>query len=38
MAKKVSLVINGMKKQVDSTPDMVLIDLLRDVMHLTGTK
>ena len=38
MPKKVSLVINGVKKQVEATPDMVLIDLLRDNLHLTGTK
>jgi len=35
---KVSLTINGMKKQVDVNPETVLIDLLREDLHLTGTK
>ncbi len=38
MAKKVSLVINGVKRQVEATPDIVLIELLRDNLHLIGTK
>jgi aldehyde oxidoreductase len=35
---KISLTINGKKKQVEVSPDTVLIDLLRDKLHLTGTK
>jgi aldehyde oxidoreductase len=35
---KVELTINGVKRKVDAAPDMVLIDLLRDGLHLTGTK
>ena len=34
----VSLTINGFEKQVDAGPDLVLIDLLRNDLHLTGTK
>jgi aldehyde oxidoreductase len=38
MSKKVSLVINGVKKQVEVSPETVLLDLLREELHLTGTK
>jgi aldehyde oxidoreductase len=38
MPNKVTLTINGVQKQVDAAPDMVLIDLLREDLHLTGTK
>lgn len=34
----VSLTINGIKRRVDVSPDTVLLDLLRDGLHLTGTK
>lgn len=34
----VSLTINGVKRQVAASPDMVLIDVLRRDLHLTGTK
>ncbi len=34
----ISLTINGKKQQVNASPDMVLIDLLRKDLHLTGTK
>jgi aldehyde oxidoreductase len=34
----VSLTINGDKKLVEAGPEMVLIELLRDKLHLTGTK
>ncbi len=36
--KKVSLTINGIPKEVIVSPEMVLIDLLREDLHLTGTK
>jgi aldehyde oxidoreductase len=34
----VNLTVNGIKRQVKAAPDMVLIDLLREDLHLTGTK
>jgi aldehyde oxidoreductase len=36
--KKVSLTINGIDREVIVSPEMVLIDLLREDLHLTGTK
>jgi len=36
--KKVHLKINGLPKQVVAGPEMVLLDLLRDNLGLTGTK
>jgi aldehyde oxidoreductase len=36
--KKVTLTINGAQRKVDAAPDMVLLDLLREELHLTGTK
>ncbi|MBN1190806.1 MAG: molybdopterin-dependent oxidoreductase [Dehalococcoidales bacterium] len=36
--KKVSLTINGIPREVIVSPEMVLIDLLREDLHLTGTK
>jgi aldehyde oxidoreductase len=36
--QKVTLTINGVQQQVTASPDMVLLDLLRKDMHLTGTK
>ncbi len=36
--KKVNLTINGVQHQVMTEPDKVLIDLLREDLHLTGTK
>jgi aldehyde oxidoreductase len=36
--QKVNLTINGVPQQVLASPDMVLIDLLRKDLHLTGTK
>ena len=35
---KVTLTLNGVQQQVQVPPDMVLIDLLRTDLHLTGTK
>jgi aldehyde oxidoreductase len=34
----ITLTINGIQHQVTAAPDMVLIDLLRRDLHLTGTK
>jgi len=34
----ITLTINGVQRQVSVTPEMVLIDYLRNDLHLTGTK
>jgi aldehyde oxidoreductase len=36
--QKITLTVNGAKQQVTASPEMVLIDLLRKDLHLTGTK
>jgi aldehyde oxidoreductase len=36
--EKVTLTINGIKREVSVRPDQVLLDLLREDLHLTGTK
>jgi aldehyde oxidoreductase len=36
--QKVTLKVNGVQRQVDAGPEMVLIDLLREDLRLTGTK
>ena len=36
--QKVTLTVNGKKQTVAAGPDLVLIDLLRNDLHLTGTK
>jgi aldehyde oxidoreductase len=36
--KNVTLTVNGVKRQVEASPDLVLLDLLREQMGLTGTK
>ena len=36
--QNINLTINGVKHQVAASPEMVLIDLLRNDLHLTGTK
>jgi len=36
--QKVTLTINGKKQNVTASPDTVLIDVLRNDLHLTGTK
>jgi aldehyde oxidoreductase len=38
MLKKVTLTVNGIKRQVEVSSETVLIDLLRGNLHLTGTK
>jgi ferredoxin len=35
---KVTLTINGKRQEVTVEPDKVLLDLLREDLHLTGTK
>ena len=36
--QKITLKVNGIQQQVMASPEMVLIDLLREDLHLTGTK
>ena len=36
--QKITLKVNGIPRQVMASPEMVLIDLLREDLHLTGTK
>jgi aerobic-type carbon monoxide dehydrogenase small subunit (CoxS/CutS family) len=38
MAGKIPLRVNGVKRVVEITPGMMLIDLLRDSLELTGAK
>src|SRR3954469_3138308 len=34
----ISLILNGERHEVDVTPDTPLLWVLRDILHLTGTK
>ena len=36
--QKVTLTVNGARQEVMASPDLVLIDVLREDLHLTGTK
>ncbi len=36
--KKVTLTVNGIQREVEAGPDLVLLDLLREQLNLTGTK
>jgi len=36
--KKVTLTVNGLSREVIASPDLALIDCLREELHLTGTK
>lgn len=38
MAEKISFTINGQLQTVEVEPDMKLLDVIRDVLNLTGTK
>lgn len=38
MAEKISFTINGQPRSVEVEPDMMLIEVIRDVLDLTGTK
>ncbi|HWR66960.1 MAG TPA: (2Fe-2S)-binding protein [Bellilinea sp.] len=38
MAEKFSFTINGQSRSVEVEPDTLLIDVIRDVLDLTGTK
>ncbi|MDI3547205.1 MAG: aerobic carbon-monoxide dehydrogenase small subunit [Halanaerobiales bacterium] len=35
---KITITVNGEKREVETTPSTRLLDLLRDDLHLTGTK
>jgi aldehyde oxidoreductase len=36
--QNVTLTVNGVKRKVEASPDLVLLDLLREQLNLTGTK
>jgi aerobic-type carbon monoxide dehydrogenase small subunit (CoxS/CutS family) len=38
MSEKISFTLNGKPMSVDAEPEMLLIDLLREELNLTGTK
>lgn len=38
MAEKITFTLNGMPRSVDVPPETMLIDVIRDVLDLTGTK
>ena len=38
MAERMTLTINGKEQTVDYEPEMMLLDVLREVLNLTGTK
>jgi len=38
MPEKISFNVNGMDRTVEVDPEMMLIDVIRDVLNLTGTK
>lgn len=38
MAEKISFTINGTLRTVEVEPDLMLLDVIRDVLDLTGTK
>lgn len=38
MAEKLTLKVNGTERTVEYEPEMMLIDVIRDILNLTGTK
>ena len=38
MAEKITFTINGVETTVEVDPEMLVIDVIRDVLNLTGTK
>ena len=38
MAEKISFKLNGQLRTVEVDPEMMLVDVIRDVLNLTGTK
>jgi aerobic-type carbon monoxide dehydrogenase small subunit (CoxS/CutS family) len=38
MAEKIKFTVNGQLRVIDVDPEMMLIDVIRDVLNLTGTK
>jgi aerobic-type carbon monoxide dehydrogenase small subunit (CoxS/CutS family) len=37
-AMRITLTINGERRQLDAAPHHTLLDVVRDDIHLTGTK
>jgi aerobic-type carbon monoxide dehydrogenase small subunit (CoxS/CutS family) len=38
MVEKISFTINGQLRVVEVDPEMMLIDVIREILNLTGTK
>ena len=38
MAEKLTFTVNGTERSIEYEPEMMLIDVIRDVLNLTGTK
>jgi aerobic-type carbon monoxide dehydrogenase small subunit (CoxS/CutS family) len=38
MSERISFTINGVQRSVEAEPDMTLLDVIRDVLDLTGAK
>jgi aerobic-type carbon monoxide dehydrogenase small subunit (CoxS/CutS family) len=38
MPEKINFTINGLQREVEVDPEMMLIDVIRDVLNFTGTK
>ncbi len=38
MPEKITFTVNGIGRTVEVEPEMMLIDVIRDVLNLTGTK
>lgn len=38
MSEKITFILNGSETTVDVDPEMILIDVIREVLNLTGTK
>lgn len=38
MAEKITFTVNGRERTVEVEPEMMLVEVLRDVLNLTGTK
>ncbi|HSM25979.1 MAG TPA: 2Fe-2S iron-sulfur cluster-binding protein, partial [Anaerolineaceae bacterium] len=38
MAEKISFTLNGKLRTVEVDPEMMLVDVIREVLNLTGTK
>jgi aerobic-type carbon monoxide dehydrogenase small subunit (CoxS/CutS family) len=38
MTEKITFTVNGVTRSIEPEPEMMLVDVLRDVLNLTGTK